>query len=212
MEQKYNIKGIEKIINTAGKERLAEYYNVKTNADFENIITNDFRRHNIPDGLEVAFYLSLLPEEHNKVMKEKGSIEALEAYKQRIAVEFYEQDEKGRAIFGIPYMRNIAQYDRNDPKKMISGTWGNILYFLVDEPIIMEEVGDSKYFPMYGTGGVYYNELLMGRKYYATHRTELEEAYPDGSKIKAVDKYIDNFIQEYKNLPPLGKMRFWTWI
>ena len=59
MKQKYEIKGIEKIINTAGKERLAQYYRVDIDSDFEKIIMKDFKKHHIPSGLEVALYFSL---------------------------------------------------------------------------------------------------------------------------------------------------------
>ena len=65
MEQKYNIKGIDKIISKVGKKKLAEYYQVDINADFENVIMEDFKEHGIPNGLEVAFYFSLTPEEFN---------------------------------------------------------------------------------------------------------------------------------------------------
>ena len=43
MEQKYNIKGIDKIISKVGKKKLAEYYQVDINADFENVIMEDFK-------------------------------------------------------------------------------------------------------------------------------------------------------------------------
>lgn len=195
MEQKYSIKGIEKIINKAGKERLAKYYGVDIDADFESIITNDLKKRSIPNGLEVALYFSIEPNEYNKEIKERKHIPD----SQNAALEVYEQDGKQRAMFGFSYMGDIPKYDENDRSIMTSGTWGNILYFFVDEPINIKEVSYSTY----SVGGVQFDGLIMGNAYYEAHKAELEDAYPDTNKIDAVDRYVENFMLEFENVDTL---------
>jgi len=200
MEQEYRIKGIEKIINTAGKERLAKYYGVDIDADFESIITEDLRKHNIPNGLEVALYFSLKPEEYNKAIEEGRGIPT----EQDAAVKAYEQDTRKRAMFGFPYIGDVLRYDENDSLKIKDGTWGNVLYFFVDEPVKTENIGDFLYSPSHMVGGVQYQGLLMGNAYYEEHKDEIEAASPDRSKMEAVDEYIENFMEEFKDVEFLG--------
>ena len=199
MKQKYEIKGIEKIIHTAGKERLAKYYGVDIDSDFEKIIMKDFKKHHIPNGLEVALYFSLTPEEYNKRIKQKGAI----LDEQSAALEVYEKDEEKRGMFGFSYMCKIPKYDENYDK-MVDGTWGNVLYFFVDEPIKLEEVGDFVYRPQYFVGGIQYRTLDMGNEYYEKHKEELEQFPSNEEKIEAVDNYLENFMNEYENVEYTG--------
>lgn len=195
MKQKYEIKGIEKIIHTAGKERLAKYYEVDIDSDFEKIIMKDFKKHHIPNGLEVALYFSLTPEEYNKRIEQKGAI----LDEQSAALEVYEQDEEKRGMFGINYMGQMPKYDENY-NKMVDGTWGNVLYFFVDEPIKLEGV----YAPRHFIGGIHYKTLYMGNEYYEKHKEELEQFSSNKGKVKAVDNYLENFMNEYKNVEYTG--------
>lgn len=196
MEQGYNIKGIEKIINKVGKERLARYYGVGIDADFESIITNNFREHNIPAGLEVALYFSVGPEEYNKAM-EDGKDRITE---QAAALEVYKKDGGQRAMFGFTYINDTPEFDGSNWTRMTGGSWGNVLYFFVDKPIKIEDVGDLMYSPRYMVGGVQYHGLLMGNAYYEAHKDELESAYPDRSNIKVLEDYLESFVQEFKSV------------
>ena len=96
MEQEYKIKGIEKILEKISKEDLAKYYGVNTNADFESLITESFKKRGIPNNAEIGSYISLTEEDCRK-RKEKG----LPANPQDIVSEFHEQDERKRAIYRI---------------------------------------------------------------------------------------------------------------
>ena len=200
MGQEYKIKGIKKIINKAGKERLAKYYGVDVDADFESIITNDFKENNIPNGIEIALYFSLTAEEYNKEIEEGKGIPK----EQDAAREVYEQNGGKRALVGCLYIGGIPEYDEHDFIKMKSGTYGNILYFFIDEPVKMEEFGNVMYSPQYSYGGVNYNGLYMGNAYFEEHKAEIETCSPDKSKIDAVDSYVDNFMKEFKDVATLG--------
>ena len=198
MKEKYEIKGIEKVISVAGKERLARYYGVDIDADFEKVITEDFKRNDIPNGLEVALYFSLTPDEYNKYIEEKREI----PIEQDAAIEVYEQDGKKRAMFGFNYMDQMLSYDKN-MRKIVDGTWGNVLYFFVDEPIKLEEVGKNIYKPKYLIGGVKYQTLYMGNGYYENHKDELSDKEIE-TAIQAVDDYIENFMNEYHDVEYTG--------
>lgn len=198
MEQKYEIKGIEKIIQVAGKERLAKYYGVDPNANFEQIIKEDFQKNNIPSGLEVALYFSLTPEEYNKNIEEKKKIPSI----QDAASDIYEQYEGKRALLGFPYINQLAKYDEKF-NNMVDGTWGNILYFFVDEPVKIQEIGNFIYEPQYFVGGVHYKTLYMGREFFEKHEKELEQC-SNKEKIKSVDNYIQNFMNEYEDVEFTG--------
>ncbi len=200
MEQEYKIKGIEKIINKAGKERLANYYGVDIDADFESIITSDFKKNNIPNGLEVALYFSLTPEEYNKQIEERKGI----PNEQDAAVEVYEQDGEKRALVGFSYINRIPEYDENDMLKMKNGTYGNVLYFFVDEPIKIEEFGNMMYAPQYSVGGVHCGKLYMGKAYFEEHKSEIEAYSVDKSKMDAVNSYVENFMLEFEDVATLG--------
>ena len=200
MKQEYNIRGIEKIIDKVGKEKLARYYEVDIDEDFESIITQDFKKNNIPNGLEIAFYFSLNPEEFNEMMEQGRGLPNC----QDVASQVYEQDGKKRAMFGFNYMVDKIEFDKENWGKMVDGTYGNVVYFYVDEPINIENVGGLLYRPKYNVGGVYYHGLMMGKAYYETHKAEIEGAYPDTSKIHAVDNYIENFMKKFKNVEVLG--------
>ena len=56
MEQKYEIRGIDRILSVVSREDLAETFEVSPDEDFEQIITEDLRDMGIPSGLEVAGY------------------------------------------------------------------------------------------------------------------------------------------------------------
>lgn len=202
MEEKYSIKGIEKIIDKKGREKLAKYYGVDIDADFESIITEDFKKHNIPNGLEIAYYFSVTPEEFNKSIADKKGIPD----SQKIASEICEQDADKRGMFGFKYIQEVEKYDEDNSIKVKSENYGNILYFFVDEPIKEENIGDYMYAPQYHVGGVNYHGLLMGKGYYEAHKDEIEKAYSDKNKdrIDAIDNYIEDFMKRFKNEEFLG--------
>lgn len=190
MEQEYKIKGIEKILEKISKEDLAKYYGVDTNADFESLITESFKKRGIPNNSEIGLYISLTEEDCRK-RKEKG----LPANPQDIASEFHEQDERKRAIYGINYdINNI--YDFEDEKRPMY----SIVNFLIDEPIKQSELSNPFMQLQYYIGGVIYNGLLMGKKYYEEHEEELEKYSPSKENIEAVNSYINNFMNEFENV------------
>ena len=199
MNQEYNIKGIEKIINQAGKERLSKHYNVDINSDFEEIIKKDFENRRVPNGLEVASYFSLVPEELNKRNDEGEGFPNISD----VAREIWEQYEQKRALVGVSYMDNMIEFASNS-REIINGTYGNILFFLIDEPIRTEELANMMYHKEIQFGVVQYQNLLMGQEYYEEHINEFELAQKDidkyKNKINILNKYIENFINEFQNV------------
>ena len=192
MEKKYKIKGIEKILEKVSKEDLAKYYGVDINADFENLITDTFEKMRIPNNAEIGLYVSLTKDECLE-RKEKG----LSADPQEIAMEFHEQDERKRAMYGVNYdINNI--HDFFDEKHSLF----SVVYFLVDEPIKEATLKNS--FAQYYVGGCFYNGLIMGKKYYEEHKEELEKYKPNKDNIKAVDEYVGNFINEFEDVEFTG--------
>lgn len=202
MKQEYSIKGIERIIQKAGRKKLARYYGVDESADFEKIITEDFKKHKIPNGLEVALYFSITPDEYNKIYEEGNRI----PIEQDAASEVYRQDERKRAMFGFSYMREVKRFDEN--RKMVSGSDGNVLYFFVDEPVREEDIGDYLYRPQYFMGGVHYYGLIMGHKFFEEHEDKLKRGKPDISKKEALESYMENFMNEFENVE--YRDRCWT--
>lgn len=201
MEEKYSIKGIEKIIEKAGKERLAKHYDVDINADFVSIITEDFKNRNIPNGLEVAFYYSLTPEEYNKVKRGENREVSLDPQKE--AAKIHKQDERKRAMFGINYMGSLPEF--GEGLQIIGGTYGDELYFFVDEPIkesMIQRISPAP--PRKFCGGAHYYNLIMGNKYYKEHKDEFDNAIPDRSGEKALESYLNNFMDEFENVEYRG--------
>ena len=193
MEQEYKIKGIKKILDKLSKEDLARFYKTDVNADFEKILTEYFKSMGIPNNSEVALYVALSPKEYNKRREEYKTTEP-----QNIASEFYKNDERKRALYGISYGLGIPEFDENAQLK--SGTYGNVIYFGVDEPIAESDLANIFPSPRYFCGGVHYNTLLMGNKYFEEHEDELKQAFPSRNKMEAVDSYIQNFVNEFENV------------
>lgn len=188
MGQKYRINGIEKILEKVSKEDLAKYYGVDINADFESLITNSFEEMGIPNNAEIGLYVSLTKDECSE-RNEKG----LPADPQKIATEFHEQDERKRALYGVNYDINNV-HDFFDEKYPIY----SIVNFLIDEPIKETSLKNAPV--QYYVGGYFYNGLIMGKKFYEEHEEELSKYKPSEDNIKAVNSYIDNFMNEFENV------------
>lgn len=197
MEQEYKIKGIEKILEKVSKEKLAKAYNTDVNADFEKILTEAFRKKGIPNNSEVALYAALTPEEFKQRKAEGKNRDP-----QEIASEFYKNDDRKRALYGIDYELEFPEFDENFDLK--SGTYGNVIYFGVDNPIKSSDLYNIFPRPQYFCGGVQYHSLMMGAKYFEEHEEELRKALPGRDKMEAVDKYIENFVNEFKNVEHTG--------
>lgn len=180
MEKEYKIKGIEKILEKVSKEKLAKYYEVDINSDFEEVITQDFKEQGIPNNSEIAIYFNMKQEEFDKSLGKLPN-------SQDIASEFYNNDERKRAMYGINYGVDIEDFE-------------SVIYFAVDEPIKESTLISPNYY----IGGCHYNGLLMGSKFYEEHKDEFEKFKPNKNNIEAVDKYIENFMNEFKDLEFTG--------
>lgn len=198
MEQKYRIKGIEKILEKLSKEDLARFYKTDVNADFEKILAEYFKSMGIPNNSEIALYVALSPEEYNKRIEEGETTDH-----QKIASEFYENDERKRALYGISYGLIIPKFDEKH-QKLTEGNYGNMIYFGIDEPIAGSDLAKIFPSPRYFSGGVQYHSLMMGAKYFEEHEEELRKALPGRDKMEAVNSYIENFVNEFKNMEYTG--------
>lgn len=187
MKQEYKIKGIDKILEKVDKETLAKYYGVDINANFEEIITYSFKTTGIPNNSEIGLFVNITNEEFDKKIQEGEPIKQAKD----IAKEFYEKDERKRAMYGINY--NIGK-----------GNFESVLYFLVDEPIKESIFENMRQYPQHYIGGYHYNGLLMGSKFYEEHEEELQKNSPKKDNIEAVDSYIENFINEFKDVEYTG--------
>lgn len=197
MEQEYKIKGIEKILEKVSKEKLAKAYNTDVNANFEEILTQAFKEKGLPNNSEIALYVALSQEELERRRKEGKSIDP-----QGIASEFYENDERKRALYGIGYVVEFPEFD--EKAQLQSGTYGNVIYFGVDEPIKSSDLNNILPRPQYFCGGVQYHTLMMGSKYFEEHEEELRHEIPSRDKMDAVDSYIKNFVNEFENVEYTG--------
>ena len=124
MNEKYEIKGIEKIVEKVGKKQLAKYYQVREDADFENYIMKSLKDSKVPNGLEIATYETMSYEDIYKLGGIDKYIEDL--YKN------YAKEE-GKALVGINF--NIEGQEITD------------LYFYIDKPIkteILQQMGSNK--------------------------------------------------------------------
>mgnify|MGYP006069075007 CR=1 FL=1 len=194
MDKEYRVKGIEKILEKVNIEELAKYYGVDINSDFEKIISASFQEMGIPNNSEIGIYVALTAEEYDKRLKKRESLKP-----QDIAFEFYKNDERKRAMYGINYNIAPCQWD-SDSNKIIQGTFGNVLYFAVDEPIRESILKNMRVRLRDFVGGCHYNGLLMGKCFYEEHKDELSEYSPSKDEIEAVDKYINNFINEFEDV------------
>ena len=76
----------------------------------------------------------------------------------------------------------------------------SIVNFLIDEPIKQSELNNPFMQLQYYIGGVIYNGLFMGKKYYEEHKEEFSKYEPNRENMKAVNSYIDNFMNEFENV------------
>lgn len=126
MNEKYEIKGIEKIIEKVGKKQLAEYYQVGEDADFKSLIMESLEYRKVPNGLEIASYETINYEDEYKLAgNSKYNME-----------ELYEKiaEEEGKALVGINF--NIAGQELSD------------LYFYIDKPIkteLLQQMNANKF-------------------------------------------------------------------
>jgi len=197
MEQEYKIKGIEKILEKVSKEKLAKAYNTDVDANFEEILTQVFKEKGLPNNSEIALYVALSQEEIETRKKEGKRTDP-----QGIASEFYNNDERKRALYGISYELEFPEFDGNAQLK--SGTYGNVIYFGVDEPIAKSSLDNIFPQPQFFCGGIQYDTLLMGNKYFKEHEDELRQPFSSREKMDAVDSYIENFINEFENVEFTG--------
>ena len=185
MKKQYTIRGIQKILEKVSKEDLAKYYGVDVKADFESLIAKSFQAKGIPNHSEIGLYVNLTAEECRKRTQEGMSVKP-----QDIAAEFYHQDERKRAMYGMDY--NI--FDVMDEKSPVF----SVVYFLVDEPIKETELADSAV--RYHVGGYHYNGLIMGKHFYEEHKEEFSKYEKSRGNIQAVDNYISNFVNEFEDV------------
>lgn len=188
-EQEYKIKGVEKILEKISKEDLAKFYGVDVNADFESLITKSFQSRGIPNNSEIGLFI-FLTEKDIEDRTQKG----LKSNPQELAMDFHENDERKRGMYGVNY--NI--YDLLDDKHPTF----SLAYFLVDKPIkasVLENVGSKNL-----VGATLYNGLIMGQGFYEEHKEELLKYTPSRENMEAVDKYINNFINEFNDVEFMG--------
>lgn len=198
MEKEYKIKGIEKILEKVDKKDLVKYYGIDNDNDIEKAITQSFQSMGIPNNSEIGIYVTLTKKEYDKRRKEGKSTSA-----QDIASEFYENDERKRAMYGINYDVKNNQIDIDD-SNTFDGIRENVLYFVIDKPIkasAIENILGVHYF----VGGCNYHNLIMGTAFYEEHKDELDQySINNDEKLEAVDKYIENFMNEYEDVEFTG--------
>ena len=125
MKEKYEIKGIEKIIEKVGKRQLAEYYQVGEDADFKNLIMKSLKDRKVPNGLEIATYEMMSYEDIYK-------LGGMDKYTENLYKNHTK--EEGKALVGINF--NIAGQEITD------------LYFYIDKPIkteILQQMNANKF-------------------------------------------------------------------
>lgn len=138
MEDKYEIKGIERIIEKIGKQQLAQYYKVEEDSDFKSLITESLKAFGVLNGLEVATYEGIDFEE----MSKKGGTS-------RYTQELYEMYAKeGRALIGMNFP--LTRNDYTD------------LFFFIDDPIKEDKLAQM---PInYNIGGNYIWGYVMRKE------------------------------------------------
>ena len=187
MEEEYKIKGIEKILEKVDNEQLARFYEVDIDSNFEEVITEDFKERVIPNNSEIELYSTITENEAMKRIKEGKEATAIS-----IASEFYEEDERKRALYGINYPARGK------------GTLGDVLFFAVDEPIRESIISNYRVSANYFCGGHSFDGLLMGDKFYEEHEGELKRNHKSSKEnrksMKIIDEYVENFMNEYENV------------
>lgn len=170
MDKKYEIKGIEKIIEKVGVENLAKYFNVGQDADFIALLTESIKERGVPSGWEVAGY-------------EARSYEDIGYNKDKYWKELCEKYLKeGKAAIGLNY--NFTNSDISE------------LYFYIDEPVRDEElygIGAAKIH----LGGVSTMGLTMGKGFYEAHKDEISKFQEEYGKTADQEKDFQDYVKKY---------------
>ena len=170
MEKEYQIKGIDKILETVSKEDLARYFEVEQDADFETLITESLKAKGVPNGLEIAGY-----ESRNYEDMEKG----LDGYLHELCSKYI---EGGKAAIGIDYP--LTKGNRTE------------LFFYIDEPIKDDTL--SKMWPAQThLGGVVTLGHTMGKGFYEAHKDEISKFEEESSKFREDERAFDDYVKDY---------------
>lgn len=171
MEKTYQIKGINKILETVSKEDLARYFQVEQDADFEKLIIESLRIRGVPSGLEIAGYESRNYEDLTK----KG----MDGYLQELC-EKYIKD--GKAAIGMSYA--LTKEDITE------------LYFYIDEPIKDETLSEIRLAKTH-LGGVMTLDYTMGKGFYEAHKDEISKFQEEASKYWDDQRAFDDYVRDY---------------
>ena len=170
MEKAYQIKGINKILETVSKEDLARYFQVEQDADFEALIRESLKTMGVPSGLEIAGY-----EARNYEDLKKG----MDGYLQELCGKYI---EGGKAAIGMNYpltKENITE-----------------LYFYIDEPIKHETLS-KMWTAKTHLGGVMTLGHTMGKGFYEAHKDEISKFQEESSKSWDDQRAFDDYVRDY---------------
>lgn len=170
MEKEYQIKGIDKILETVSKEDLARYFQVKQDADFETLITESLKTMGVPNGLEIAGYES---------RKYEDMKEGLDGYLQELCSKYI---EGGKATIGMNYP--LTKEDITE------------LYFYIDEPIKNEALS-KMWTAKTHLGGVVTLGHTMGKGFYEAHKDEISKFQEESSKFWDDQRAFDDYVKDY---------------
>lgn len=151
METQYNIKGIEKIIESASKEDLAKYYGVDANSDFAPLILDELQSRGVPNGMEIAGYES-------KSIEEIAQNGGYSVYYDELSQKYL---TNGKAAIGVSH-----------PIKGLGEESYILLY--IDEPINTKELYNVIGVIMH-LGGCSTLGYTMGHSFYEAHKDEIKQ-------------------------------------
>ncbi len=172
MEKEYQIKGINKILETVSKEDLARYFKVEQDADFETLITESLKEMGVPNGLEIAGYESI---NYEGMYMKKG----LDGYLQELCSKYI---KNGKAAVGINY--NLTKDDRTE------------LYFYIDEPIKNETLNEM-WTAQTHLGGLMTLGYTMGKGFYEAHKDEISKFQEEFMKYYDDQRAFDDYVRDY---------------
>lgn len=171
MAKEYRIKGIEKILESVSKEDLARYFETEQDADFEELITESLKLHNVPNGLEIAGY-------ENKKYEDMGP-NGYSGYLQELCGKY---TKDGKAAIGLNY-----PITKNDVTE---------LYFYIDEPIEDKDL-ETIWGVKTHLSGVSTMGLTMGKGFYERYKDEIGRFQEEYGRASDEQRDFTNYVKAY---------------
>lgn len=173
MDTQYNIKGIEKIIESASKEDLAKYYEVDVNSDFAPLILDELQSRGVPNGMEIAGY-------ETKNIEEIALNGGYSAYSSELCKKY---TSNGKAAIGVSHSFN----DNLDEKSYI--------IFNIDAPISDKELSNIGGLKMY-LGGYSTLGYTMGHDFYEAHKDEIKQYQDEYGQAFDDSRNFSSYLRE----------------